>query len=55
MAELTPPHLAIVKAIVALNFNHPEEAMDILILALSDINFAPERTHSHGNRTQLSA
>jgi hypothetical protein len=55
MANLTGPELAIVKAIVSLNFNHPEEALDILIRALSDINFQPERTISHGNRAQLSA
>jgi hypothetical protein len=33
-------HQAIVKAIVCLNFNEHEQALDILLDALSDFNFA---------------
>lgn len=40
---------AIVEAIVALNFNEPEKALDILLGALSESNFAKE--NFDGNRT----
>jgi hypothetical protein len=50
MASLTLPslspsefhkvHAAIVSAIVRLNFNEPDEARDLLLDALTEINFA---------------
>ena len=36
-------HQAIVSAIVRLNFNQPDEAHDLLIDALTEINFAIEK------------
>ena len=45
--ELTA-HRAIVKAIVCLNFDEPDQALGILLEALSDINY--EREAFHGNR-----
>jgi len=35
----SPEHQAIAEAIVALNFNNPQKALDILLGALTDINF----------------
>lgn len=46
----------IARAIVHLNFNEPEEARDVLLDALSDINFPTQRKeHSNGNRTESAA
>lgn len=42
-------HCAIVKAIVCLNFNENEKALDILLGALSDYNFDSEKENSNGN------
>jgi hypothetical protein len=46
-------HLAaeIVRAIVHLNFNEPEQARDVLLVALSEFNFTQEKENSHGNAT----
>ena len=44
MAELQD---SIVRAIVHLNFNEPEQALEVLLAALSDSNF--EKEPAHGN------
>jgi hypothetical protein len=46
--ELTA-HRAIVQAIVALNFDEPGKALDILLGALSDYNFTHGKEHFDGN------
>lgn len=40
--ELTPQQ-AIVKAIVHLNFNEPQQALDVLLGALHEYNFEHEK------------
>lgn len=44
-------HLAaqIARAIVHLNFNEPEQARDVLLVALSEFNFVQGKENSHGN------
>jgi hypothetical protein len=39
----------IARAIVHLNFNEPEQARDVLLVALSEFNFAQGKENSHGN------
>lgn len=41
---------AIIQAIVALNFNEPEKALDILLEALSESNFSNRKDVHYGNR-----
>jgi hypothetical protein len=43
-------HQAIVQAIVALNFNESNKALDILLGALSDYNFELGKENANGNR-----
>lgn len=43
-------HYAVVRAIVALNFNEPEKALRILIEALSGYYFETGKEDTHGNR-----
>jgi hypothetical protein len=47
VAEL---HTAVVKAIVALNFNEPDKALELLLKALSDYNFENGKENVYGNR-----
>jgi hypothetical protein len=43
---------SVVRAIVHLNFNEPEQALDVLLKALSDSNFdAAKKGIFYGNRT----
>jgi hypothetical protein len=44
-------HLAIVRAIVHLNFNESDQALDVLIGALSDYNFESQKEITYGNRS----
>ena len=46
---------SIVKAIVALNFNEPAEAVDILLQALSDSNFETGKENANGNQRSIAA
>lgn len=46
MAE-TPLTDSIVRAIVHLNFSEPDEALAVLLTALSEFNFAKELTDGH--------
>ena len=39
----------IARAIVHLNFNEPEQARDVLLVALSEFNFVQGKENSHGN------
>jgi hypothetical protein len=39
----------IVKAVVALNFGEPHKATDILLEALTELNFKNGKDSSHGN------
>lgn len=48
---MVDPQRAIVKAIAALNFNEPAEALDILLAALSDYNFETGKENVYGNRS----
>jgi hypothetical protein len=45
----------IARAIVHLNFNEPDQARDVLLVALTDFNFTQEKENSNGNRDQQSA
>jgi len=45
----TAEHHAIVRAIVHLNFNEPEKALEVLLVALSDSNFTGKE-NLYGNR-----
>jgi hypothetical protein len=47
--NFTPAQQAIVEAIVALNFNEPAKALDILLEALAESNFALGKDNSNGN------
>ncbi len=40
---------SIVRAIVHLNFNEPEQALEVLLVALTDFNFAQGKENSNGN------
>jgi hypothetical protein len=40
-------HSAIVSAVVRLNFNEPKEALDLLLDALTEINFARVEEVAH--------
>ena len=42
---------AVVRAIVHLNFSEAEQALEILLGALSDSNFENGKENSNGNRT----
>lgn len=46
---LTREHRAIVEAIVHLNFNEADKALDILLDALSEYNFEQGKGISYGN------
>ena len=47
---------AVVRAIVHLNFNEPEAALEVLLVALSDFSFAQTaKENSHGHRTPYAA
>ena len=48
-------HRAIVKAIVCLNFNEPDKALDILLGALNDYNFETGKDNRNGNATNAAA
>lgn len=51
MTDLRSPQLedSVVRAIVHLNFNEPEQALAILLGALSDCNFESRKENSDGN------
>ena len=48
---MTPVQDALVRAIVHLNFNEPDQALKVLLIALSDLNFEQGKDFAHGNFT----
>jgi hypothetical protein len=40
----------VVRAIVHLNFNEPEQALGVLLLALAAFNFTQGKEDNHGHR-----
>lgn len=47
MAENVAAQIA--RAIVHLNFNEPDKALDVLFEALTEINFQPRKENADGN------
>ena len=57
MTDLRSPQLedSVVRAIVHLNFNEPEQALGVLLLALAAFNLAQGKEDNHGHTIAAAA
>ena len=55
MAETPRIAAQIARAIVHLNFQEPDQALEVLLDALTDCNFAQGKENTNGNATNAAA